>query len=350
MIQPTPQQPPKRPKILLLGHGRLGQALLEGLVRTQQVDIIAVFPWSLKSNVKHFPDPDDTRFLKQVRALNIPTISCKGANSFEFIQEVESRRPDYLLIGSWGEILKSHVLRLEGCQVINCHPSLLPAHRGANPYVSCIRSGDQVSGVSFHLVDENIDTGPLILQQAIPLSFEETGGSLRDKCAYTAGLLAEELVQLLVSGEPLTAIAQNEAMQSYYPPLKMEDGYIYWEYPPEILYNQVRGMQPWLDCYTFLEGKFFLTLSKLLIRITQEASHQEDKEPQDRDFQQDVIPGQIQVIEQGIVWVHSAQPGIQLGIAQYKLYFFFFFLPTWLSKIGGAMLFKPGKVFRNPTQ
>lgn len=326
-------------KILLLGHGGLGLALLEGLLRSPDVEILGVFVWSNRTGCKKFMNPDEVRFIKRVQQLGLNEIFSKGANSFEFIQLLDSLRPDVLLIGSWGEILKPHVLAIPYCKVINCHPSLLPAHRGANPYVSVIRCGDPYTGVTFHMVDENIDTGPLLLQQPIPVSETDTGGSLQVKCAEAAQGMVPVLMEMLTSNEPLQPVVQDETLQSYFPPIKMEDGMIFWEYPPMVLYNQVRGLQPWLDCYMFLEGELFLTFSKMAIARQEVPAGAEP-----------VRSGTILKYERGVIWVATTDPEIRLGISEFKIYLMFFFVPKVLSKIAGLFMFQKGLVFRNNYQ
>jgi methionyl-tRNA formyltransferase len=320
-------------KILLLGHGKLGHALLEGLLATPACQIVGVFQWSNRKPLQPDVDPDERRFTQRVKQLKLPSISCPGANSFEFVAEVERLRPDVILIGSWGEILKKHALSLPGCQVINCHPSLLPAHRGAIPYCSVIRAQEITTGVTFHVVDTGIDTGPILLQEPVPLSAEDTGGDVRDRCALKAREMTPKLVALLASGQPLEPIPQNEAAKSYHKPLKMEDGMVFWEDEPETIHNQVRALQPWLDCYTFLEGQVFFVFAKSTLYYFKEGEGPQPYPP---------TPGTIVSYEKGVLWVSTCYTDTLIGLSQFKLYVLWFFLPRWLSQIIGRVLFQKG--------
>lgn len=321
---------------MLLGHGCLGAALFEGLRVSENIEVVAVFRWSNRKNGKQFLDEDEKRFGRRVRAAEIPDLTCPGANSYQFMQLVETYQPDVILIGSWGEILKRHVLTLPDCKVINCHPSLLPAHRGANPYVSTIRAGEIRSGVTFHYVDEQIDSGPVLMQEEVVIQKEDTGGSLRDRCALAAEAMVPKLMATLTSGKTVKPLKQELALMSYFPPMKMEDGQIHWHWEPEDIYNQVRALQPWLDCYSFLEWKVFLTFPKL--ELAQQPKPSGDPP----------VPGSILSYKKNTLYVASRDPETLLCFSQFRIYCFFFFLPKWFSAWVGYVLFRKGLVFSSP--
>ena len=88
-----------------------------------------------------------------------------SVNSKKFRDFVIESKADVILVGSWSEKFGIDTLELTKYGVINCHPSLLPLHRGANPYFWQIYSGDKKAGVTFHLMDENFDTGDILLQK-----------------------------------------------------------------------------------------------------------------------------------------------------------------------------------------
>jgi methionyl-tRNA formyltransferase len=332
-MTPNSNKPPKDgPRILLLGHGGLGHALLEGLL-SAPCQVVGVFRWSNKKSKKHFVDADERRFGKRVRAAGLLDIRCAGANSYEFMSLLETLKPDYLLIGSWGEILKPHVLASSQVQVVNCHPSLLPAHRGANPYVSVIRAGDTQTGVTFHLVDANIDTGPILMQTPVAVNPDDTGGDLRDRCARTARKMVAELISILSDPAGLTPMPQDETRRSYYPPMKMEDGQVQWHESPQAICNQVRGLQPWLDCYSFLENRFFFTFNQVSLETAPDAPP---------------LPATIVAYRQGALWVGTQEAGTLLKFQSFRLYCFWFFLPVWVSKLVGCVLFQKGKAFTYP--
>lgn len=250
-------------RILLLGHGALGLALLQGLLATRGVAVVGVFQWCARAGRRYEPkEAVDRAFARLVRAQGLEAIRDAGANSFAFSQTLARLQPDCLLIGSWGEILKPHLLERSGLTVINCHPSRLPSHRGANPYVSAVSAGETETGVTFHRVDAGIDTGPILRQYPVPILPHDTGGDVRDRCAQQARQRVGDIVALLhqarqephvIAGTPQDAFGQAHGIvPSSFGMLSLTDGYLDWTMPPPVLINRVRALQPWLDAYGYL--------------------------------------------------------------------------------------------------
>ena len=85
--------------------------------------------------------------------------------------------PELIVVAAYGQILPPEVLKLplHGC--INVHPSLLPAYRGSSPVASAILQGENVTGVTIMLLDEGMDSGPILRQTKVPISIEDTTGN-----------------------------------------------------------------------------------------------------------------------------------------------------------------------------
>ena len=146
------------------------------------------------------------------------------------------------------------------------HPSLLPKHRGSNPYASVIRNGDKVSGITFHLVDKGLDTGPIVLQKDVNVSDNDTGYSLRIKTSQKAREAVKELLDGLENARFLPE-KQNESEASYFPLLNSDDGKIDWNKSANDLHNQIRGLYPWIKCYTLHKDQFLMIESSTIIEL-----------------------------------------------------------------------------------
>ncbi|MGI9301474.1 MAG: formyltransferase family protein, partial [Gammaproteobacteria bacterium] len=144
-------------RIFLLGHGTLALALLEGLLAAKRCQVTGVFRWSSHAGARCSGDPREKELRRLTHRAGVTEIRCESANSASFIKLLKKEQPHYVLLGTWGEILRPPLLRTPDVQFINCHPSLLPAHRGTNPYASVIRNSEPETGLTFHLVDEQID-------------------------------------------------------------------------------------------------------------------------------------------------------------------------------------------------
>ncbi len=254
-------------KVVLLGYGELAQSLALGILQTNH-KIIGVMRWErpgVNGFIRMIRDtfaPDT--LLSIIRANNLREIKAKRANSKAFIKEMQRLKPDVIIVGSWGEILKKEVLDLPKLAFINCHPSLLPKHRGSNPYVSAIKIGETGTGVTFHIVNEKIDAGDILLQAEVAITGIDTGETLKNKCAFKA----KESVKVLLSGLEqgnLIPLKQNEAEASYFPAISEDDAFINWKKPAEEIHNHIRALYPWIKCYTpYKDGFLFINSSRVI--------------------------------------------------------------------------------------
>ena len=319
----TPQEPPRKLRVLLAGYGHLGFALLQGLVQTPHVEIVGVYRWSSRPNTESFWDVVEAQFLQAVQHYGLRDISCPGINGYEFTELLTELKPDVLLIGSWGEILKPHLLELPGMLAVNCHPSKLPAHRGANPYATVIRFGDTETGVSFHRIAPKIDAGNLFLQETVPVDPNESGASLRDKCAIVAynmvPVLMARIMRHVFLGEPLEEIEQDHSKKSYYPSLKSEDGLVDWEAGPDVFWAQFRSLYPWVVCYSYIGGqKIILMIDPVL--VPNPTPHT-------------ALAGTIVKNEKSVLYIATTDPARVIRLATYqieggrKMYH-----PAWFSR------------------
>jgi methionyl-tRNA formyltransferase len=165
--------------------------------------------------------------------------------------ELAALKPDLIIVAAFGQILRKNVLSLPPLGCINIHASLLPRWRGAAPVAAAIRAGDAETGVTLMLMDEGLDTGPMIARRAVPITPRHSGGSLTAELAgLGAGLLLETLPAWLagdIKPEP-----QDDRLATLAPRLKKEQGAIDWTQSAIEIERQVRAFDPWPG--TFTEG------------------------------------------------------------------------------------------------
>jgi methionyl-tRNA formyltransferase len=173
-----------------------------------------------------------------------------------------------VLVSSWGEILKAPFLTEQASQrlILNCHPSLLPKHRGANPYIATILANDAETGVSFHCMVTALDAGDVVHQAATPLSPSDTGGSVRKKCAMVAERAVQGLVLGLSSPQGILPQVQDEAQASShtlkqiaYPWLNVAQAL------PGYLECQARALQPWCFGCLFFENQVAMLCQEITL-------------------------------------------------------------------------------------
>ncbi|HEY9688162.1 MAG TPA: formyltransferase family protein [Coleofasciculaceae cyanobacterium] len=332
----------RRLRVLLCGYGHLGLALLQGMLECADAcEVVGVFRWSSRPESASCWEPVEGMFQKLVRMSGIQDVQCQGVNTFEFTALLEALKPDVVMIGAWGEIVKVHLIERPNLVLVNCHPSLLPAHRGANPYASVIRERETETGVTFHRVTPKIDAGAILLQQAVPVGEHDTGASVRDRCTAVAYQLVKEMVARLhshvVQGQPLEETAQDAALKSYHGQLKNEDGLIDWTESPEMIYRQYRALYPWIACYGHLEGK-----RKVLFFDPRFVQRPAELPP-------DTVAGMIVWFHQGTIRVALSDSEWLLEVSAYQIEYGRSVLPMWLGKILSPWLLRPGRRFLPPS-
>ena len=183
--------------------------------------------------------------------LGIPVLQPERLRSDQHAKEqIQAWKPDVIVVVAFGQILKSDILHFPPFGCLNVHASLLPRWRGVSPIQAAIRHGDSETGVTIMLMDEGIDTGPILAQRAIPITSQDTGGSLSEKLAQLgAELLLDTLPDYLdgaISPKP-----QGESPTPYLSMLKKSDGELDFNQPAEYLERLVRAYHPWPGTFTW---------------------------------------------------------------------------------------------------
>ncbi|MGC5747322.1 methionyl-tRNA formyltransferase [Gluconobacter sp. NFX36] len=155
---------------------------------------------------------------------------------------------DAAVVAAYGLILPKAMLDAPRLGCLNIHASLLPRWRGASPIQSSIVAGDSQSGVSIMQMDEGLDTGAVLLEEATPISASDTASTLHDRLAEIGGRLIVRALQ----EQPLAAPQPEEGV-TYAHMLKREDGRIDWSRSCEDIDRQIRGLTPWPGAFTTLD-------------------------------------------------------------------------------------------------
>ena len=176
--------------------------------------------------------------------LGIPVIQPEKLRNPEALAQMRTWAPDLIVVAAFGQILRLEVLDLPKFGCINIHGSLLPRGRGAAPIQAAILGGDQETGITIMKMDSGVDTGPVLIQRAIPISPEDTAGSLFKKLAPIGAELLLETLPRYLSGE-LKPKPQPAVGVTYAPMLKKEDGLLDFTQPATALERRVRAFNPW---------------------------------------------------------------------------------------------------------
>ena len=179
----------------------------------------------------------------------------KIRNNAEFRAQLESIAPDAIVVVAYGRIIPSWMLALPRLGCINLHGSLLPKYRGAAPIQWAVAMGETITGNTTLLLEEGLDTGPILLQQQVPIMPEQTAADLFDVLSHAgAPLVVDTLVGLLdgtIHPQP-----QDPSQATLAPLLDREAGRMDFHSRTAVeLLNRWRGFQPWPGAFTLLDGK-----------------------------------------------------------------------------------------------
>ena len=178
----------------------------------------------------------------------------KIKNNAEFRTQLETIRPDAILVVAYGRIIPQWMLGLPRFGNINLHGSLLPKYRGAAPIQWAVANGELVTGVTTMRLDAGLDTGDMLLAQVVPIGQEETAVDVYGCLAPVGAELMVKTLHELECGE-IVPQKQDHSMATLAPILKREDGWIDFSRTAQQIYDRWRGFQPWPGAHTVLRGK-----------------------------------------------------------------------------------------------
>ncbi len=179
----------------------------------------------------------------------------KIKNNAEFRARIEAIAPDAIVVVAYGRIIPPWMLTLPKLGCINLHASLLPKYRGAAPIQWAVAMGETATGNTTMLLEEGLDTGPILLQRELAIEPEQTAADLFDVLAKDGAPLVVETLAGLEAGS-IKPKAQDDALATLAPILDREDGRMdFGRFTATELWNRWRGFQPWPGAYTTLEGK-----------------------------------------------------------------------------------------------
>ncbi len=179
----------------------------------------------------------------------------KIRSNAEFRAQLEAIAPDAIVVVAYGRIIPPWMLKLPRLGCINLHASLLPKYRGAAPIQWAIANGDAFTGNTTMLLDEGLDTGPILLEQTHEIGPDITSVELFEALAHAGAPLVLETLAGLAAGA-IASQPQSHEFATFAPLLDREDGRMHFTArAAHELYNRWRGFQPWPGAFTALNGK-----------------------------------------------------------------------------------------------
>jgi methionyl-tRNA formyltransferase len=210
------------------------------------------------------------------------------------VADVKAARPDLVVSWFWTKPVPPAVLAM--APAVGVHPSLLPRHRGPDPYFWAIDGGDVVTGVTAHRLDEAYDTGAVLARRTLAVDPLWNAWKLAKALDRPSLSLLREVVRAYAEGHPPPAVPQDEAAATAAPTPGEEDLALSWSWPAERVERRVRAAAPWPGAWTEIGDAIVVVVRA---RVT-------------RDFPRALEPGEAAVRDDGVAVVRAADDAVEL--------------------------------------
>ena len=235
-------------KIIFMGTPEFSVPVLEAL--HQRHEIVAVYcqpPRPAGRGKADRPSPVQAR----AEALGLPVRHPVSLRNAEAVTEFAALGADVAVVVAYGLILPQAVLDAPRLGCLNIHASLLPRWRGAAPIHRAIMAGDRETGVCIMQMEAGLDTGPVLLREAVEIGAEETTADLHDRLsALGARLIIRALEQL-----PLSAVPQPADGVTYAVKIDKAEARVDWSRPAVEVDRLIRGLSPFPGAWTQVNGE-----------------------------------------------------------------------------------------------
>ena len=255
-------------RTVFFGSGAFGIPCLEALVRAgHEVSLVVAQPDRERGRGRALGPP---ALKVAAQSLALPVFQPPRIKAPDALEVLRPQAPELQVVVAYGQILPRTVIDLAPLGTVNVHASLLPRYRGAAPIQWAIANGEQVTGVTTMLIDEGLDTGPILLAADTAIGPEETTEELEARLSRLGAEVLLRTIDGLGQGT-LKAVPQDDAAASLAPLIEKSDGRIDWSRPAVEIARRVRAFHVWPGTFTTLRGR---TLKVLRARPAQGAAAQ----------------------------------------------------------------------------
>jgi methionyl-tRNA formyltransferase len=236
-------------RIVFAGTPEISVPTLEGCLEAGHDVALVITPPDRPSGRGRRILPSPVKAFAVERGLAVfQPASINAPESLALVRQVE---PDAIVVSAFGQKLSAELLATARLGCFNVHASLLPKYRGSAPINRALLKGEEESGVTVIRMNERIDAGEILAQEAVRIEDDWTAGELGEALSRVGAKLMVWTLAELEAGTA-RAVVQDPSEVSHAAMLKKEDGLIPWEKPAPEVRNHVRGMTPWPGAFTFL--------------------------------------------------------------------------------------------------
>ena len=209
---------------------------------------------------------------KYALSQQIPVLQPISLRDEAFLAELKAFQADVQVVVAF-RMLPKVVWQMPRKGTFNLHASLLPDYRGAAPINWAIINGETTTGVTTFLIDEQIDTGAILLRKEVAIAPRETAGTLHDKLMAVGADSVVETLALMASDKAVPQPQPKQVVEKAAPKIHKETSHIPWEQPLAHIDRFVRGMAPYPTAWAQLHHEGEVYAVKIYEATPQEATH-----------------------------------------------------------------------------
>lgn len=243
----------KKLRIVFFGTPFVAVPFFEALVDAQDTQIVGVVTQAAKP-VGRSSERHPSAIARAAAGHTVSIYTPATLRSSEMQVTLASLEADLFVVVAYGKLLPKAVFELPRLGTMNVHFSLLPRWRGAAPVQAAIAAGDAETGLTIFLLDEGLDTGPILAQRPIKISADDTSESIFETCLQVGPEILLKTIRSFAGGSLSPKMQPNEGV-TLAPKLTREDGRIDWSRPAQELERKVRAYYPWPGTWTMWGGR-----------------------------------------------------------------------------------------------
>ena len=253
-------------RLIFFGTGEFGVPALKALLGSDhEIVLVVTQPDREKGRGWKVQATPIKAFLTET-ASDVEIYQPEKASHEESIDFIKAKHADLFVVVDYGQLLKKNLLSVPSKYCINIHPSLLPKYRGASPLNYCMLNGDKETGVTIFKMDEAMDAGDIIVTEKVPVNDDDDVVSLAKRLSDIGADLVVKVVFQIVSGEE-NFLKQDDKQATYAPKIAKQQGEIDWKKPTSAISGMIKGLKPWPNAFTYLDGKRLKILDAINVDI-----------------------------------------------------------------------------------
>ena len=228
-------------RLIFLGTPQFAAVILEALLTHHQVAAVLTQP---DKPAKRGLSLQKSPVKITAAEAGVPVFQPTRLRDVNLQQTVQAMHADALIVAAYGLILPEAFLEMTALGAINIHASLLPRWRGAAPIQRAIEAGDMQTGISIMQMEKGLDTGPVWIQESLPILKEDTAESLVQKLAKLGATMLLRFLDAIESNEAMEAKPQNEEEATYAHKIDKNEAIINWHEPAVVIERKIRAFYP----------------------------------------------------------------------------------------------------------